>query len=88
MDKGQQNQEMLENDDEFREQGGLDNKSLTIVDVMNEINQDDYKRAHFTRYIRRLYNSWKNEDLYEKVNDGYHRVLGSKIVFPKKKRAK
>ncbi len=85
MDNGQQNQEMLANNDKFQEKCGFDNKSVTFMDVMNEINEDDYKRTHYRRYIHRMYESWKKEDHYEKVNDGHHRVLGSKIVFPENK---
>jgi len=75
MDERQQNQELLTNDDKYQEQ-----EILTIIDVMDEIKKDSYKRENFRRYILRLYEYWKapNAD----INECYPHVWGSKINYP------
>lgn len=85
MDKWQQNLLTWANVDTFEENSELSNNIVTIVDVMDEINRDRYKRENFRRYILRLYKYWKKNVPDEKVNDGYLRIWGSKIIFHESK---
>lgn len=82
MDERLQNQELLAGDDKYQEQNKLDNKILTIIDVMNEIKKDNYKKENFRRYILRLYEYWNNKAPVAEVNYGYPHVWGSKLNYP------
>lgn len=81
MDERLQKQELLSNDDKYQEQNELDNKILTIIDVMDEIKKDNYKKENYRRYILRLYEYWNNKAPEAEVNDGCPHVWGSKLNY-------